>query len=229
LSNTSRTAVDRALDPSSTARIGRVVQATLAQADQQVPDHGLGARQDRLIAELETTDPADRAFRDRLRRRFDSLEAERTDKAAQLHDLDSVARSQPDPDVSLLDALPILEHINITEAPERAQRKLYDALQLQIHYDRPDQARFRLVLTDDTIDGLAAATGGTAARLPANGAHENRTPPRARTCASTLSGRCGPASIPRRQPAGPRQSNGSRRYISGSSTGPPPHRNNGDI
>jgi site-specific DNA recombinase len=47
----------------------------------------LTARQDRLITELENTGPTDRAFRDRLRRRFDTLETERASLTAQLHDL----------------------------------------------------------------------------------------------------------------------------------------------
>jgi hypothetical protein len=140
----------------------------------------LTARHDRPIEELET---ADGAFRDRLRRRFEALEADRTDKLARLQDLeDETTTAEADQDVDLLDALPILEHVNITEAPERIQRKLYDALQLTIHYDRPDQARFRLVLTDHTVENLAAGTG-SATDVTAPGAPTQRTPPRARTCA----------------------------------------------
>src|SRR5262249_51172885 len=82
----------------------------------------------------------------------------------------------PEPDVALLDALPILPGINITEAPERIQRKLYDALQLQIHYDRPDHARFRLTLTDDTVNALTQATTG-AVHEPDTRAHATATPP----------------------------------------------------
>jgi hypothetical protein len=122
--------------------------------------------------------PDDRAFRDRLRRRFDVLEAERADKTAQLHDLENTAKAEPAQDVDLLDGLPILDDIAITQAPEAIQRKLYDAFQLQIHYDRPDQARFRLVLTDDTADALTAATtGGTVTDLATARAHKDRTPP----------------------------------------------------
>jgi DNA invertase Pin-like site-specific DNA recombinase len=137
------------------------------------------ARQDRLIAELEATHGDDRAFRDRLRRRFDTLETERATKTAELHALEQAAKQQPAQDIDLLDALPILEHINITEAPERIQRKLYDALQLQVHFDRPDRARFRLVLTDDTVESLAAATE------PAIDAHSTATPPGAPRSRST--------------------------------------------
>jgi len=144
----------------------------------------LTARQDRLITELETAD--DRAFRDRLRRRFDTLEAERADKTAQLHDLETTAKAEPAQHVDLLDGLPVLDDVAITQAPEAIQRKLHDAFQLQIHYDRPDQARFRLVLTDDTADALAAATtGGTVTDLATARAHTNRTPPGAQ---SNLSG-----------------------------------------
>jgi len=138
---------------------------------EQIAD--LTARQDRLIEELET---ADGTFRDRLRRRFDTLEADRTAKLAQLHDLETTAVVEPEQALDLLDALPILETVNITGAPEPLQRKLYDALQLTIHYDRPDQARFRLVLTDDTINALAASAG-TGAAEPTTRAHEQGTPP----------------------------------------------------
>jgi len=154
----------------------------------------LTARQDRLITELETTDPADpadpadRTFRDRLRRRFDTLESERADKTRHLAELERTLTSQPEPDVDLLDALPILKNVNITGAPERLQRKLYDALQLQIHYDRPDQARFRLTLTDDTVDALKVATTGSAPREPETRAHATATPPGVPNGASWLTG-----------------------------------------
>jgi DNA invertase Pin-like site-specific DNA recombinase len=124
---------------------------------EQIAD--IEARQDRLVAELETTDAGNRVFRDRLRRRFDALEAERADKAARLVELEAAAKAEPRRDVELLDAVPILAGINVTQAPEPIQRKLYDALQLQIHYDRPGRARFRLVLTDDAVEALTAGTG----------------------------------------------------------------------
>jgi len=90
--------------------------------------------------------------------------------------------SEPAQAIDLLDAVPILQHINVTEAPERIQRKLYDALQLTIRYHRPDQAQFRLVLTEDTVEALATSTGSvTAAAAPR--AHADRTPPGTRTCA----------------------------------------------
>lgn len=47
----------------------------------------------------------------------------------------------------MLDAVPVLTDINITQVPESIQRKLYDARQLQIQYHWPDHALFRLVLT----------------------------------------------------------------------------------
>jgi DNA invertase Pin-like site-specific DNA recombinase len=126
----------------------------------------LTARQDRLITELENTDPTDRTFRDRLRRRFDTLETERANLSAQLHDLTEPRGPEPGQDESLLDALPILADINITKAPEQLQRRLYDILQLQIHYTRPDQARFRIVLTDDNTEALTSATADDAAPDP---------------------------------------------------------------
>ncbi len=60
----------------------------------------------------------------------------------------------------------MLEDLDITEAPEEIQRRLYDALRLQIFYDRPRRARFRLVLTDDTIDAIAAPANRDAPGAP---------------------------------------------------------------
>ncbi|GAA1814995.1 recombinase family protein [Planosporangium flavigriseum] len=159
-------------------RPGKQRLADAARADalrEQIAD--LAARQDRLIVELETTNPADRAFRDRLRGRFDALEAERADKTAQLEALEAASHVEPEQDIKLLDGLPLLPHLNITEAPERTQRKLYDALQLQIHYDRPDQARFRIALTDDTVEMLTEAITGTPANEPQPDAHLTAAPP----------------------------------------------------
>jgi hypothetical protein len=115
----------------------------------------------------------------------------------------TAAKVKPRRDAELLDAVPILAGINISQAPEPIQRKLYDALQLQIRYDRPDQARFRLVLTDDAVQALAASTvtdaGATdrtgiepdtvssatdvTSLAPRQRAHKPGALPRARTCA----------------------------------------------
>jgi hypothetical protein len=123
------------------------------------------ARQDRLITELENTDPTDRAFRDRLRRRFDTLETERAGLTAQLHDLTEPGGLEPAQDETLLDALPILRDINITKAPEQLQRT------------RPDQARFRIVLTDDNTEALTAATADDAVPDPVSDAQSIGTWP----------------------------------------------------
>jgi hypothetical protein len=125
----------------------------------------LAARQHRLIEELETTDAADRTYRDRIRRRFDALEAERSRKEREMDEMEQARPAERDQAEDLLDALPILEQVTITQAPEEVQRKLYDALQLQIHYERPDHARFRLVLTDDTVEAVAG-DGGDRRRTP---------------------------------------------------------------
>lgn len=100
-----------------------------------------------------------------------------TTRAVNSQKLEKTLISQPEPDVDLLDALPILAGVNIADAPEGLQRRLYDALRLKIGYDRPDQARFRLTLTDDTVDALTLATTGTAAPEPESCAHATATPP----------------------------------------------------
>jgi site-specific DNA recombinase len=127
---------------------------------EQIAD--LTRRQDRLIAELETTDPADRSFRDRLRHRFDALDAEREDKTGQAHALEKERARIPAQDLELLDGLPIVRSLNITDAPEAIQRRLYDALQLDIRVDRTDEgdhARIRLALNDDTVTMLREVAG----------------------------------------------------------------------
>jgi site-specific DNA recombinase len=136
----------------------------------------LARRQDRLIAELETTDPADRTFRDRLRHRFDALESERADKAAQIQTLERKRETMPAQDTDLLDALPLIQDLNITDAPEAIQRRLYGALQLDIRIDRTDDgdhARIRLALNDDTVTMLQAVTG----EEPDTSAHRTGSPP----------------------------------------------------
>ncbi|HKS99346.1 MAG TPA: hypothetical protein VJT31_07435 [Rugosimonospora sp.] len=140
-----------------------------------------GRRQDRLIAELETTDPADRTFRDRLRHRFDALEAERADKAAQIQALEKERESTSAQDVELLDALPIIRDLNITDAPEAIQRRLYDAFQFDIRVDRTgdgDHAGIRLALNDETVGMLRAVAGE---KIDTR-AHRTGSPPRIRTC-----------------------------------------------
>jgi hypothetical protein len=88
--------------------------------------------------------------------------------------------ASPNPTSTCSTRYRFLKTVNITEAPERLQRKLYEALQLQIHYDRPDHARFRLTVTDDTVDivdALTRATTGTGVRQPETRAHATAAPP----------------------------------------------------
>jgi len=142
----------------------------------------LTARQDRLLAQLETADPDDRAFTDRIRRRFDTLETERAKTMAKLEELEKTLNTQPTHDVELLDAVPLLEGLNITAAPERIQRKLYDALRLEVHHQRPDHAHIKITLTEHGTEALTALKPVTDTDTRA---HEERTPPKARTCATT--------------------------------------------
>lgn len=72
----------------------------------------------------------------------------------------------------------MLKGLNITDAPERIQRKLYDALRLEVHYERPEHARIKITLTDHGANALAALHADGTAHPHA---HEARTPPGART------------------------------------------------
>jgi site-specific DNA recombinase len=116
------------------------------------------AAQEALITDLEAphdpANPADRALRDRIRRRFTQRQAEREELEAQLAALDTRAAATADP--ALLDALPYLA-ANFTDAPARLQQQLYAALNLEMVY-KPGmhQVSIHATLTDTTPAQLAA-------------------------------------------------------------------------
>lgn len=117
-------------------------------------------RQDRLIATLETHEDPTGAIFDRVRERLEALQAERTTKLAALDNLDHAEQPATDPD--LLDALPQAS-IDWAQVPAEVQRDLFDALQLQIRYDRTtNTAHGQVTLIRDTSDRIPAAiTAGT--------------------------------------------------------------------
>jgi hypothetical protein len=149
----------------------------------------LTARQDRLLAQLETADPDDRAFTNRIRSRFAALEAERTSASDKLDELEKTLTAQPTHDVELLDAVPLLKGLDITTAPEPIQRKRYDALRLEVHYQRPDHAHIKITLTEPGVHALAALQPADAETR----AYAPRTPPGIRTCDKSRSDRAAQA------------------------------------
>ena len=135
-------------------------------------------RQDRLMAELEDTDPAQKTYRERIRHRFAELEDQRTQAAARLADLIATQPVTDDGTPELLDAMP-LAAMRLTAAPAAIQRRLFEALHLTIRLDNPRQAHVRITLTTDTpgtTAGVVAAiepdaddNPGTTPQLPSGG------------------------------------------------------------
>ncbi|MHB8448908.1 MAG: hypothetical protein ACYDAQ_00310 [Mycobacteriales bacterium] len=123
----------------------------------------IGERQDRLIATLETRDDTTGAVFDRVRDRMDTLERDRSIKLAELQELNHAAEPVTDP--GLLDTLPTTT-IDWTDVPEEVQRDLFDALQLQIRYDR----------ATNTAHGQVTLVGDTGDRIPGAISSENEEP-----------------------------------------------------
>ena len=62
-------------------------------------------------------------------------------------------------DTALLDALPLLSHIDLAGTPEDHRRPLFDAFRLQVRYSRPGHhATVRVTISEDTIGQLHATT-----------------------------------------------------------------------
>src|ERR1017187_2309717 len=107
------------------------------------------------------------AMRTRHLARFTELEDERAQADAQLAALAKTTHDTPDP--SLLDRLPMLGDL-ITEAPIRLQRRLYEAFDLQLLYNRhmhqvtiwatitPTTPRTLAAIINDSDDGHPAAS-----------------------------------------------------------------------
>jgi site-specific DNA recombinase len=109
----------------------------------------------RTVRNLEVVDHPDQdLIRDINERRAD-LRAQRDSLKAQLDELDEQARNDVDPD--LIDALPQLA-IDLEELPEHLARDLFEALRLEIRYDRTaHRATCRIILSADTIQATCNA------------------------------------------------------------------------
>ncbi|GLY80589.1 hypothetical protein Airi01_088560 [Actinoallomurus iriomotensis] len=100
---------------------------------------GLHRRQDNLIDQLENFDAtgdvdADREYRQSIQYRFAELATARRTKQSQLDQINAYVPLASD-DGDLLDHIPQLQ-CDLTELPEDLERKLYDAFQLKIRYNR---------------------------------------------------------------------------------------------
>ena len=115
------------------------------------------ARQDSITTELEETPATDRAWRTKLRERFNTLETQRAETAAKLAQLHASQPQTPTRNPALLDAMPHLHH-DLADMPADLQRKLYDALNLRVTIPNPNQAHITLTLTPDTLTHTHALT-----------------------------------------------------------------------
>jgi site-specific DNA recombinase len=128
----------------------------------------LQRRQDNLIGQLETFEPtgdaeADREYRQSVQRRFADLTSARRAKQAELEDLEVVAPADRD-GAELLDLIPRLPAV-LGELPEEMERRLYDAFQLQVRYDRSrHEVTVRVTVRADTVKMLIKATEGIVER-----------------------------------------------------------------
>ena len=108
-----------------------------------------------------TGDPdVDREYRGSIQDRIVELIKQRRDAQAQQAQLN--ADSQPaGADTSQLAELPQLP-VRLAELPENLQRRLYDAFQLQVRYNKPrHEVMLRVTVREDTVQTLTAAVAST--------------------------------------------------------------------
>ncbi len=122
-------------------------------------------RQDNIAAELEETPAADRAWRTRLRDRFNTLETQRVEAAAHLAHLVATQPAAATDNPALLDAMPHLR-VALAELPTNLQRNLYEVLNLEITLINPRQAHIKITLVADTATRINAALATTPNRDP---------------------------------------------------------------
>ncbi|GAA4467031.1 recombinase family protein [Phytohabitans houttuyneae] len=116
------------------------------------------ARQDSIATELEETPATDRAWRTKLRERFNALETQRIDTAAKLTQLHAAQPQHPTQDPALLDAMPHLDQHHLAGMPTELQRRLYDALNLTITVPNPGQAHITITLAAHSPNQAHALT-----------------------------------------------------------------------
>ncbi len=116
-------------------------------------------RSKRLIRNFELTDHPDQDMIRDINQRRAELRAERDDLQRQLADLEDRVTQAPNPD--LLHALPV-GPFDLDGLPDTLSRRLFEALRLEIHYNRETNiATCRITLTGETITAVARASGDT--------------------------------------------------------------------
>jgi len=116
----------------------------------------LSAQQQRLAATLACQQDDEGKLFAQIRQQFYDLERQ---LAQRRHDLAALDDQQADIDaLELLDALPTISG-RLNELPEPALRRLFQAFQLKVEYDRhTNWATIQVTLCDDDLDELQGAT-----------------------------------------------------------------------
>jgi site-specific DNA recombinase len=128
----------------------------------------LDARKKRLIRTLEVTgdddeEPDQELIQDIKNRRAE-IKAERAKLAAELETLEEQVNDQHNPD--LLHLLPV-GACDLDALPEDLARKLFEALRLEIHYNKTDNtAVCRITLSGETLPALQQTTQESGVVLP---------------------------------------------------------------
>jgi site-specific DNA recombinase len=125
----------------------------------------LTRRQERLITELENgaSDDADaeeqKEFRTRVQSRFAELSRQRKLRQQALDTLTAHATDPVQQDSALLDRLPLLGSA-LPHAPEELRRGLYEALQLQVRYNRvSNEVTLQVTVSAQAVPDISGIAG----------------------------------------------------------------------
>lgn len=145
----------------------------------------------RTIRNLELVDdPGQDLIRDITERRAE-LRAQKQQFETQLAEVEQLILHAPNPD--LIDALPVAK-IQIDKLPEELTRSLFEALRLEIHYNKlTNTATCRITLTGQTLDAARnAAHDATVTAASHQQAHDQKTRPSAGQADITTDTHAGP-------------------------------------
>ncbi len=127
----------------------------------------------RLLRGLELVDEPDKGFIRDIDQRRAELREHRAGLERQLAELENEAQDAPNPD--LLSRLPITA-IDLAGMPDAFSRRLFEALRLEIHYDRrTNLATCRVTLTGETVEALARTTREAVPRATDEAAERSAT------------------------------------------------------
>ncbi|MCW2870544.1 MAG: Site-specific recombinase [Streptomyces oryziradicis] len=128
----------------------------------QVDVAKLERRKERLLDQLDSDDDGDpettAEFRRGIRKRYDDLERQRRQLLAKIAAADAEAGERSG-DAELLDLIPQLP-VRLAKMPETAQREIYDAFQLQLHYRGPNrQLQLQVTISAGLAENMGRVMG----------------------------------------------------------------------